>query len=100
MLASLQFTALFMMLMNSLTVAQGLLKDIFASVGPLLKMFASSVKPTLKAAIVVITYWLVVYKFIKKAIVDVKPVRVNRSPSITPAYEPQLKLWCFIAGVA
>ena len=92
MRALLQFTALFMMLMNSLTVAQGLLKDIFASVGPLLKIFARSVKPTLKAAIVVITYWLIVYKFIKKAIVDIKPVRLLRSPRKMPAYEPQLTL--------
>jgi hypothetical protein len=88
MLALLQFTALFMMAMNSLTIAQGLLKDIFASVGPVLKIFAASVKPTLKAAIVVITYWLVVYKFVKKAIADVKPVRVLRLATAMPTCEP------------
>ena len=65
-----------MMAMNTLTVAQGLLRDILASIGPLTKMFAKSVKPTVKAAIVVITYWLVVYKFIKAKITNVKPVRV------------------------
>ena len=56
MLAMLQFTALFMMLMNTLTVAQGLLKDIFASVGPVVALAASSVKPALKAALTVIMY--------------------------------------------
>ena len=74
MLAMLQFTALFMMLMNTLTVAQGLLKDIFASVGPVVALAASSVKPALKAALTVIMYWLVVYRFIKAKVVDVKPV--------------------------
>jgi hypothetical protein len=53
-----------------------------------LKIFAASVKPTLKAAIVVITYWLVVYKFVKKAIADVKPVRVLRLATAMPTCEP------------
>lgn len=77
MIAMLQFTALFMMLMNSLTVAQGLLKDIFASIGPLAKLFASSVKPGFKAALAVMMYWLVVYKFVKAQIMDVKAVRAH-----------------------
>ena len=88
MLASLQFTALFMMAMNSLTVAQGLLKDILSSVGPVLKIFAASVKPTLNAAFVVITYWLVVYNVVKKKIGDFKPVRVLHLANRTPGCEP------------
>jgi|EP01046_Picozoa_sp_COSAG06_P036646 hypothetical protein len=63
-----------MMLMNTLTVAQGMAKDIFSSVGPLVALFASSVKPALKAALIVLTYWLVVYKFIKEKVTDMKPV--------------------------
>jgi|EP01046_Picozoa_sp_COSAG06_P039414 hypothetical protein len=75
-----QWCALFMMSMNAITVAQGMVGQIVPAIGPVIKLFRSTAKPAFKAAFAVLTYWLVVYKFIKKAAgFDMGKVRIHKS---------------------